>query len=883
MEGIMKKIISFAVSVFCLVAILVFCLSCGQTGEPGEETSGSSVIPKETLELISGGNTFKYTVMRPDMTTKKVEMTASAIRQGIADRTGLKVLIDNDFTRLPNDDPSITEPYEILVGVTNRQESKAVLDSLPENGYAIKVLNHKIVIIGVDDDATWKAGQVFLETVIGTASAETPLYIDAALSIERVYTAEERESQALAEWEEYVKTVAKVKSNAQIISTKYETNHVVVADIIATDYEGVDPTGQTDSTSGIQKALNACYQKGGGTVWLPEGKYLVTKTISIPNFVTLQGDWQNPDLVTDGVSYGTVILAKVKSQDDDKTGLFVVKGSGGAVGLTVYYPEQSLADVKPYPHAFYIEGDMLSNISHVTVINGYRGVGACLGETGHEQLSIENVYGTFLYTGFALYNSSDVGTVLTVHVSPKYWAESKLGTAPTLDNITNYTRNNTKGFKIGDLEWTEFADVHVRDCEYGVYVDKGVRIAFAGSFYDLYISSCDYGIYITDMDTRWGMALGRASIEGSVYALVNDTKGYVKSSGVTYIGEVKGSNIEEYIDETSLEEYGIDYTRTYVKPNARLYIAEMPAVADVDATAAVQAALNQAAETGGIVYVPAGSYLFKSPLIVPANVELRGASSVANRCQGSCSLGTMFYVTYGTGPAYDPMTAQAFITLNGDNAGVSGIRIFFTENDVAKGNDGEGNSVYAIRGKGTGVYVVNCGIVAAGYGVDFRNCDRHYIKKLVAWCYENVITAGGKDGMIFGNLSNATVMFRTQAVIRNWPSFANEGGGAFRYSRYHLNYLVLMDADGETLLNTFTYGCSSLVTVINSVNVKLVNIGSDNIGETSYQMVFENSEAMAACVMRYNGYSYSQNGGFVALYSRLAINEAKEKNIEWLG
>jgi hypothetical protein len=55
-----------------------------------------------------------------------------------------------------------------------------------------------------------------------------------------------------------------------------------------------------------------------------------------------------------------------------------------------------------------------------------------------------------------------------------------------------------------------------------------------------------------------------------------------------------------------------------------------------------------------------------------------------------------------------------------------------------------------------------------------------------------------------------------------------------------------------------------------------------NIGEKSYQLVFDSSEAMAACVMRYNGYSFSQNGGFVALYSRLAINEAEEPTIEWL-
>ena len=865
--------------IFCL--LLTFAVSCGQTSDNPETKESEDLVPKETLELENPAKTFKYTIMRPDITSKKVERAAGELRETIQAKTGLKVKIDNDFTRLPKDDPSITEPYEILVGDTNRMETETVKEGLPDLGYAIKVLNHKIVIVGKDEEATLKAIKVFTEEIV-KPETEQPMYIDANLDIQRVYTQAERDSQAQADWEEYIKNVEKVKSNAQIIQTKYETKQVVIADIVATDFEGVDPTGQTDSTAGIQKALNECSKIGGGTVWLPEGKYMVTKTIRIPNFVTLQGKWQNPDNVTDGLSYGTVIMANVPSVDDKETGLFVVAGSGGAVGLTIFYPEQSLTNVKPYPHAFYIAGDMLSNVLNVTIINGYRGVGACLGTTGHEQLSIESVYGTMLYTGFALSNSSDVGTVLSVHMSPKYWAQCKLGKTPSLSDVEAYTRANATGFLVGDLEWTEFADVHIEQCKYGVHIDKGVRIAFAGSFYDLYIKDCDYGIEISDMDTRWGMAIARSEVEGTVYALRNQTDGYVKSTGVTYSGAVTGKNIDAYNDQTDLSDYSIDYSRSYVKPTSRLYIAEVPAVSDVDASGAVQEALNKAASTGGVVYVPAGAYLFKSPLVVPANVELRGASSVANRCQGSISAGTMFYVSYGTGSQVKPDTDQAFITLNGNNAGLSGIRIFFVDNDVEKGNHGEGNSVYAVRGKGKGVYVVNCGIVAAGYGVDFRDCDNHFIKKLVAWCYYNVITAGGKDGMIIGNLSNATVMFRTQAIIRQWPSFSNEGGGAFIFSRYHLNYLIIEDAERETLLNTFTYGCSSLVTVLNSKDVMLINIGSDNIGEKSYQLVFDSSEAMAACVMRYNGYSFSQNGGFVALYSRLAINEAEEPTIEWL-
>ena len=77
-------------------------------------------------------------------------------------------------------------------------------------------------------------------------------------------------------------------SEAKIIKTVYPTVDVVVADLVATEapYEA-DPTGEKDSTQAIQSALNACAAKGGGTVFLPVGKYRLTKSLTIPAFVTL--------------------------------------------------------------------------------------------------------------------------------------------------------------------------------------------------------------------------------------------------------------------------------------------------------------------------------------------------------------------------------------------------------------------------------------------------------------------------------------------------------------------------------------------------------------------------------------------------------------------
>ncbi len=204
--------------------------------------------------------------------------------------------------------------------------------------------------------------------------------------------------------------IGKMAGTGFIVDTVYPTEDIVVAtvDITKAPYNA-DPTGKTDVTKILNKALGDVSVAGGGTVWMPAGKYLVTDTVTIPEYCTLRGDWQDPDVGTD---YGTVILAKVKANQPVNRALFLIGGSAGVNGLTVYYPEQSLEDVKEYPFTFYTTGEgssyMLASVTRCTVINGYRGIGACVVEgNAHEQFSIDNVKGTFLCTAAEVYNQAD--------------------------------------------------------------------------------------------------------------------------------------------------------------------------------------------------------------------------------------------------------------------------------------------------------------------------------------------------------------------------------------------------------------------------------------------------------------------------------------------
>ncbi len=654
---------------------------------------------------------------------------------------------------------------------------------------------------------------------------------------------------------------------------------VMVADIIPSeDGYVVWGDGVTDCTDGIQKALNDCANAGGGTVYLPSGKYLVTKPLTIPARVTLLGDWQDPDLGTN--LYGTVIFANVPSVDTNQDGLFLLGGSAGVIGLTIYYPEQSLENVKPYPPVFYTNGQggsyMLSTVKNCTVINGYRGIGACchtVNPNAHEQLTVENFKGTFLNNAAEVYNQADVGTWENVTVSDRYWAKvnGKGMTAADEAQLRAYTKANTIGMKLGDLEWTEFMNLTIENCKIGLEIEKGQRIQFAGSLYNVAINNCTTGISVLDLDPRWGMLIAQSTIDGGID---NKTDGLVKMMNVTVNGTCKGAVTNEQHKEVAT----LSITKgSYKNPARNLTVANLSKDGTSDVSQALQQLLNDMATTGGIVYLPAGAYRLDGPVQVPANVQLRGCSSVATRGFAGNGAGTVILAYYGDGEQFDAETDTALITLAGENAGIYGIRITYPRNGS---NDIDFNTTYTIRGKAKGVYAVNCCITASGYGIDFRGCDNHYINKVTTCCYYNTFLLGGKNGVLSGCLQNGTVLTRcSDPLIENW--FDEQEQDIFfelfdTYLRRLSMYIITDHAQNQTIYNTFAYGCHTMITMRETDRAKIANIGCDNIG--GYQMHLQSGNATAINTMRYNGISYRSEPGTLGLYNRLTINDKSELN-----
>jgi hypothetical protein len=166
------------VLVLLAAMLITTLLACGPGKQPDEK--------EELIQMIENG-AMTYTVIRADGASAQVRSTAVRLCAAIKEKTGLKqVPIKDDYVN--RDEPVPTDTLEILVGMTNREESIAAHSQLSENQYIISVVNNRLVIIGYDEDATEEAVEYFITNILEQRGSEGVLAIPAKLDIKNTYT-----------------------------------------------------------------------------------------------------------------------------------------------------------------------------------------------------------------------------------------------------------------------------------------------------------------------------------------------------------------------------------------------------------------------------------------------------------------------------------------------------------------------------------------------------------------------------------------------------------------------------------------------------------------------------------------------------------------------
>ena len=113
---------------------------------------------------------------------------------------------------------------------------------------------------------------------------------------------------------------------------------------VATDY-GVAGTNQ-DNAAALQRAFDVARAAGGGTVYLPGGRYAFRRGVTVPRGVELRGNCATPHHTVSG---GTMLLVRFGKGEEAGTPFVQLEPGAGMRGLSVWYPENPRNDPLPYP------------------------------------------------------------------------------------------------------------------------------------------------------------------------------------------------------------------------------------------------------------------------------------------------------------------------------------------------------------------------------------------------------------------------------------------------------------------------------------------------------------------------------------------------------
>lgn len=228
---------------------------------------------------------------------------------------------------------------------------------------------------------------------------------------------------------------------------------------------GAISDGVTDNTPAFQKAIDAA-SVSGGTVFVPAGKYLIKGSLRLEG-IALKGDNQAPRSWEP--LNGTVILA-IGGRDNEKAqSLFEMRNSSAVSGITVFYPEQRVDDIHPYPWTFHI-GSYSSDstvfdctIENVTLINSYNGIHCGPNENGRHR--INSVFGCVLRRGIFVESVGDIGRIENVQFHCHFWGSPV--TRGDFWKVFKYMQDSCEAFIIGRSDWEYMTNTFVFPAKIG--------------------------------------------------------------------------------------------------------------------------------------------------------------------------------------------------------------------------------------------------------------------------------------------------------------------------------------------------------------------------------------------------------------------------------
>jgi hypothetical protein len=299
----------------------------------------------------------------------------------------------------------------------------------------------------------------------------------------------------------------------KVIKTKSTTPDTVIAGYSVVDF-GAQGDGQADCTGAFQQALDQMAVAGGGTVFVPAGRYVIKGTLQVPVSVTLRGEWTAPTKEDPAVQ-GTVLMAYAGRGQTEGTPFISVNYCAGVKDLSIWYPEQTAQEIVPYPYCLIQKSGDNATFENLTLVNPYQGIR--IGPGGNELHFVHNVYGTPLKVGIRYDSTTDIGRLENVHFSPDYWCQSGLENSPQNQaEFAAWLLANGTAIHMERSDWEYVAYITIDGYHTGYLITKGARGSANAQFYGLTIRNCQTAVEVQGTNP-YGMVFAKCTFAGRDY------------------------------------------------------------------------------------------------------------------------------------------------------------------------------------------------------------------------------------------------------------------------------------------------------------------------------------------------------------------------------
>ncbi len=299
----------------------------------------------------------------------------------------------------------------------------------------------------------------------------------------------------------------------RIVKTQYPTADTVVAGFSVLEF-GAKADGKQDCTEAFQLAMDSMKAAGGGTVFVPEGRYVIKGTLKIPVSVCLRGEWSAPTQANPPIR-GTVLMVYAGRGQVEGTPFMTVDYCAGVKDMSFWYPEQDAKAIVPYPYCLTQKGGNNATFENLTLVNPYQGIR--IGPGSNELHYVHNVYGTPLKVGIRYDSTTDIGRLENVHFSPDLWRQSGLANAPSPgDGFASWLLVNGTAIHMERSDWEYVSYVYINGYKYGYLMTQGARGAANAQFYGLVIRNCQTAVEVQETNP-YGMVFTKCIFEGRDY------------------------------------------------------------------------------------------------------------------------------------------------------------------------------------------------------------------------------------------------------------------------------------------------------------------------------------------------------------------------------